>query len=90
MLQPDTTLGAGRRGALEIIPTASAKGSNCWAVIHGNVVIAEQLTEAAANALIETRKVVIIKLCRNGESKDSKDSKSEKFELAKHADSITP
>ncbi|HGS7890061.1 TPA: hypothetical protein ACMFPZ_005029 [Pseudomonas aeruginosa] len=47
-----------------------AKGSNCWTVFHGNVTIAEQLTEAAANALIESRRAAIIKLGRVGESKD--------------------
>lgn len=39
-----------------------SRGAKCWTVFHGMVVIAEELTEAEADALIEQRRKSIVDL----------------------------
>lgn len=39
-----------------------SRGAKCWTVFHGNVVIAEELTEAEADALIKQRRKSIVDL----------------------------
>lgn len=39
-----------------------SRGVRCWTVFHGIVVIAEELTESEADALIERRRKAIVDL----------------------------
>lgn len=38
----------------------ASRGAKCWTVFHGMVVIAEELTESEADALIEQRRKSIV------------------------------
>lgn len=39
-----------------------SRGAKCWTVFHGIVVIAEELTESEADALIESRRRALVDL----------------------------
>lgn len=47
-----------------------SRGANCWTVLWGMVTVQEGLTEAEADALIESRRQTIVPLGRNGGSEE--------------------